>query len=113
MANYRFEVMKQTQRGQSGTLCLETSEQFGVVRMLSWSFYDKGSPVVLRGRGHGSASAAMLVLTTESGQEWARLLHCQPHEMRRGVSYTLQSTTGQDVATLTENTGEHTVRLAA
>jgi hypothetical protein len=103
MANYRFEVMKQVQGGCSGTLCVETSEQFGVVRMLNWTFYQAGATQIMHGRGHGSTSAGMLVLNRDSGQEWARLLNCEPHEMRKGVSYTLQSAAGQDVATLTQS----------
>jgi len=113
MANYRFEVMKQVQSGCSGTLCVETSEQFGVVRMLHWTFYPKGSAQALHGRGHGSTSGAMLVLTGENGQEWARLLQCEPHEMRAGVSYTLQSAAGQDVATLVQSPAAHNYRFAA
>ncbi|MEP7363806.1 MAG: hypothetical protein ABI972_11170 [Acidobacteriota bacterium] len=105
--------MKQVQGSCSGTLCVETSEQFGIVRMLNWTFHVKGSAQVLHGRGHGSSSAGMLVLTQESGAEWARLLQCEPHEMRKGVSYTLQTPISQDVATLVENTAEHSYRFAA
>ena len=55
----------------------------------------------------------MLVMQNADGIEWARLLHCAPHELRRGLSYTIQSSTGQDTATLIENNAGHRYRFAA
>lgn len=102
MADYRFQVMNQSSRGLCGVLCVETAEQFGVVRSLRWSYHGLGAGPATSGSGYGSPSGSMLVMQVPSGEEWARILHCAPHELRAGVSYTIQSSAGHDVATLVE-----------
>lgn len=102
MADYRFRVMNQSSKGLCGVLNVETAEQFGVVRTLRWTYHGVGAGSATSGSGYGSPSGSMLVLQLPSGEEWARLLHCAPHELRTGLSYTIQSSAGQDVATLAE-----------
>ncbi len=104
MTGYRFQVLNQSRQGLCGVLQVETVERFGVVASLRWSYHGAGAPNGLTGAGQASPSGSMLVLRRESGEEWARLLHCTTHEMRRGLSYTIQSAQGQDVATLVERT---------
>ncbi|HZO56372.1 MAG TPA: hypothetical protein VFB63_26935 [Bryobacteraceae bacterium] len=113
MADYRFQVMNQSSNGLCGVLRVETTEQFGVVRRLQWSYHGSGAGSGLSGSGYGSPSGSMLVMQSQSGEEWARILHCAPHELRKGLSYTLQSRAGQDVATLIENSSQHNYRFAA
>ena len=113
MAGYRFQVITQSHNGLCGVLRVETSEQFGVVGKLRWTYHGTGARGELSGFGYGSPSGSMLVMQTQSGEEWARLLHCSAHELRTGLSYTLQSPAGQDVATLVERDTLLTRRAAA
>lgn len=113
MAEYRFQVMNQSNKGLCGSLSVETAEVFGVVRKLHWSFHGTGGPGAATGTGYASPSGSMLIMQTATGEEWARLLHCAPHEMRCGLSYTIQSAVGQDVATLLEGSAQPTYRFAA
>jgi len=112
MADYRFQVMNQSSRGLCGVLCVETAEQFGVVRKLSWSFHGVGGGAVSHGSGYGSPSGSMLVMQLPNGEEWARILHCAPHELRAGLSYTIESGSGHDVATLVDNGRARSLRAA-
>lgn len=113
MADYRFQVMNQSSRGLCGVLCVETAEQFGVVRTLRWSYHGLGAGPATSGSGYGSPSGSMLVMQLPSGEEWARILHCAPHELRNGLSYTIQSSAGHDVATLVEQAEPRYYRAAA
>lgn len=113
MADYRFQVMNQSSKGLCGVLCVDTAEQFGVVRTLRWTYHGLGAGPATSGSGYGSPSGSMLVLQLPSGEEWARLLHCAPHELRTGLSYTIQSPAGHDVATLVEYTRPQYYRAAA
>ena len=113
MADYRFQVMNQSSRGLCGVLCVETAEQFGVVRTLRWSYHGLGAGPATSGSGYGSPSGSMLEMQLPSGEEWARILHCAPHELRNGVSYTIQSSVGHDVVTLVEQAQPRYYRAAA
>lgn len=104
MAGYRFQVLSQSRQGLCGVLHVETAEQCGVVASLRWNYHGAGAPHGLAGAGQASPSGSMLVLRRASGEEWARLLHCTPHELRRGLSYAIQSAQGQDIVTLIERT---------
>ncbi len=113
MADYRFQVINQSGKGLCGVLNVETTEQSGVVRKLSWTYHGVGAQGALTGSGYGSPSGSMLVMQLPGGQEWARILHCAPHELRTGLTYTIQSVAGHDVATLVESNRHLTYRYAA